>query len=316
MTRAVITDHNFPDLEIEAPFAAEPGIDVVDASAEGVDVAEALRGADVVLNMFFPLTRELLATLAEGAVVVRYGVGVDNVDIEAARELGVAVSNIPDYGASTVADHAVALLLASLRHVGSFNAAVQEGEWPAPPHFGPIAGFAQSTVGLVGTGRIGTAVAARLRAFDFTVIAYDPYVAPEAAAAASIELVGFDELLARSDAISLHLPLTEETRHLVGADALARMRPNAVVVNTARGPLVDVEALAAAVREGRIAGAGLDVLEAEPLPTASPIRGLPNVLLTPHVAFYSEASLLALRRMAIEEARRHLAGEPRRNPVV
>jgi D-3-phosphoglycerate dehydrogenase len=257
------------------------------------------------------MTERVLAELAPGAVVIRYGIGYDNVDVAAARELGVRVANVPDYGADTVADHAVALLLALLRRLDVYTGALRTG-WVAPAAAGRIRGFGETTVGLIGTGRIGRAVAARLAPFGFRVIAFDPFVDAETLVAAGITAVTLEDLLAQADAVSLHAPLTEANHHLIDAARLAEMKPGAVIVNTSRGSLIDEGALADALGAARLGGAGLDVFETEPLPAVSALRTLPNVLLTPHAAFYSDTSLANLQRLAAEEADRALAGEPLR----
>jgi D-3-phosphoglycerate dehydrogenase len=318
MSGVVVTDQAFGGVERERAVAERHGCSFEEhrlTQEQEQETAEAVAGARVVFVNFAPMTRPVLAALAPGAVVIRYGIGVDNVDLEAARELGVTVCNVPDYGADTVADHTVALLLAVLRRLDVYTQAIRGDGWIEPARAGAIRGFAESTVGLIGTGRIGRAVAARLAPFGFRIIAHDPFVDPARLAAAGITALGLEELLAGADAVSLHAPLTPANRHLLDAERLALLRPSAVVVNTSRGPLVDQDALAAALREGRLAGAGLDVFEEEPLPAASPLRGLPNVLLTPHAAFYSDTSLANLQRLAAEEADRALAGQALRCQV-
>jgi len=313
----VVTDHAFGGTVHEEALARATGRALaVHGCVTAEETAEAVRGADLVFVNFAPMTRSVLAALAPGATVIRYGIGYDNVDVDAARELGVRVANVPDYGVDTVADHTLACLLALLRRTGPFTAAVRERGWLAAADLGPVRGFAETTVGLVGTGRIGRAVAARLRPFRFEVIAYDPFVAPEQLAAEGIEQVELPELLERAHAVTLHAPLTEGNRHLIGPDSLAAMRSDAVLVNTSRGGLVDETALAEALAGGRLAGAALDVFDPEPLDAASPLRALENVILTPHAAFYSVSSLDALQRLAAEEGARALAGEPLRCAVV
>jgi D-3-phosphoglycerate dehydrogenase len=265
---------------------------------------------------FAPITGAVLERLAPEALVIRYGIGVDNVDLDAARRLGVSVANVPDYGSDTVADHAAASLLALLRRIPHYDRAIREDGWTRPTDVGPVAGFGSTTVGLVGTGRIGLALASRLARFGMQVVAHDPYADAERAAEAGVRLVGLDELLTSSHAVSLHAPLTDETRHLINAETLARMRSGAVLVNTARGGLVDSAALAESLERGHLAGAALDVTDPEPLPLDSPLRTAPGVVLTPHAAFYSDDSLAALQRLAAEEAGRHLAGQPLRCRVV
>ncbi|MFS0866070.1 C-terminal binding protein [Microbacterium sp. 179-B 1A2 NHS] len=315
MSRApiVVTDHAFGGLVHEESLARETGRTLAAHQCTSeADTMTAVRDAELVFVNFAPVTADVLGALAPGATVIRYGIGYDNVDIDAARRLGVRVANVPDYGVDTVADHTVACLLTLLRRTAAFTSAVRERGWLRAGDLGPIRGFAETTVGLIGTGRIGRAVAERLRPFRFRIIAHDPYVDPADLEAAGIEAVTLDALLSRADAVSLHAPLTEQNRHLIGARSLASMRPHAVLVNTSRGGLVDEQALAGAVRAGALAGAALDVFDPEPLAADSPLRDLDNVILTPHAAFYSVSSLDALQRLAAEEGGRALRGEPLR----
>lgn len=243
-------------------------------------------------------------------VVVRYGVGVDNVDLETARRRGVAVANVPDYGAEhEVSDHAVALYLAVARRLIRRDAAVRGGAW-GDLQAEPVPGRRAATLGLVGFGRIGRRAAEKFRALGFArVLVFDPALGAEAARAAGVETVGLDSLCAEADLVSLHAPLTEATRHLVDARRLGLMKPTAILVNVARGGLVDEAALAEALGAGRLFGAGLDVYEVEPLPADSPLRGAGNVVLTDHAAWYSEAAVAALQQQAAEEVARVLAGD-------
>ncbi len=314
--RVAVTDHIFADLELETAAAAELGAELEShqVSTEEETLA-ALTGVDLAFVNFAPVTRRVLQAMAPGAMVVRYGIGYDNVDVDAARELGVRVANVPDYGADTVADHAVTCALLLLRKVVTFDRAIATGGWLSPPDLAPIRAFSATTVGLLGTGRIGLAVADRLRPFGFAVVAHDPFADAEVLRAHGVEPVSMEELFGRSQLLSLHAPATETTRRIVNADTLALMPPGAALVNTARGALVDTDALLDALDSGRIAGAALDVVEPEPLPAEHRLRGHPGVVLTPHAAFYSEESLRALQRLACEEVLRAGRGEPLRCPV-
>jgi D-3-phosphoglycerate dehydrogenase len=313
MSRVVVTDRAFPSLHHEEAVAQAHGTELAAHRCRLEDeTAEATAGAQVVFVNFAPITRRVLEGLGPDAVVIRYGVGYDNVDVEAATEAGVRVANVPDYGTGTVADHAAALVLALLRRLPVYDHAIRQGGWAAPADADPVRALAEATVGLIGTGRIGLALADRLRAFGLRILAFDPYADAGALAERGIERVELDALLGAADAISLHAPATPETHHVIGAASLAKLKPGAVVVNTARGALVDEAALADALASGRLAGAGLDVFEEEPLAADSPLRRHPNVLLTPHAAFYSDRSVDDLQRLAAEEAGRALAGEPLR----
>ncbi|MGQ1798890.1 C-terminal binding protein [Kocuria oceani] len=314
--KIVVTDHIFGSTTREQALAERLGLEFSEHQCQTeAETVEAVAGAGVVLVNFAPMTRRVLEALEAGATVVRYGIGYDNVDVEAARELGILVCNVPDYGADTVADHTVASLLALLRKLSLFDRAVRERGWLDPGALSPLPGFADTTIGLVGTGRIGRAVAARLQPFGFRIVAHDPFVEPAHLAAIGIESVELDELLAAAHAVSLHAPLTAENRHLIGQEALERMRPGAVLVNTSRGGLVDPSALVTHLRNGKLGGAALDVFEPEPLPLEAELRTFDNVLLTPHAAFFSDASLANLQRLATEEAARALGGQPLRCQV-
>lgn len=315
--RLVVTDQAFGGTEVEERLARSVGAEFASHMCSGEEeTLAATRGADVVMVNFAPITDAVLAGLAQHATVIRYGIGYDNVDADAAQRHGVAVANVPDYGSDTVADHAAACLLTLLRRVPFYDAAIRRDGWCQPGALGSIPGLSSTTVGLVGAGRIALGLARRLKAFDIRVVAYDPYADAEAVEAADVELTSLAEVVAQSAAISLHVPVTDDTRQLVDAELINQMRPGAVLVNTSRGALVDEAALAAALADGRLAAAALDVFDPEPLASDSPLRQLANVLFTPHAAFFSDDSVEALQRLAAEEAGRALAGEPLRCRVI
>lgn len=311
--RVVVTDHAFRDVEFEKAVSAKYGAEFECFSCvEKDETIQAIQDADVAFVNFAPMTREVLARFKPGATIIRYGIGYDNVDIDAARELGVAVANVPDYGVETVADHAASSLLSLLRRLPVYDALIKTNGWAKPAEVGRLRGFRSATIGLVGLGRIAQAVHRRLEPFGFRFVAFDPYCSPEVFTRLNVTSVSLEELAEQAHAVSLHAPSTPENHHLVGREFLARMQPGSVVVNTARGPLVDLGALAEAVRNGRVAGAALDVTDPEPLPADSPLRGFPQVVLTPHAAFYDDDSLANLQRLASEEAGRALSGQPLR----
>jgi D-3-phosphoglycerate dehydrogenase / 2-oxoglutarate reductase len=266
---------------------------------EAFDLAVEREAVAILAGPIVPLDRPHLERLTACRAVVRYGVGLDNVDVAAAEALGIGVGNVPEYGHEEISNHAIALLLALARKLPAFDAAVRRGgtDIPAPQS---VRRLSQSTLGLVGLGRIGRGVAEKARAFGLDVVAYDPY----AMAAAGVELLALDELLARADILSLHVPLTPETRHMIGARELALLPPGALVINIGRGGLLDEDALADALRSGHVAGAALDVTEIEPLPLDSPLLDAPNVILTPHVAWVSDVALGDLKRLTAEAALR------------
>jgi len=306
----IVTDQAFGNTESESAAARDAGaaFEAHQVATESA-TAQAVAGAHVVLNNFAPMTRRVMQGLAEGATIVRYGVGVDNVDLDAARDLGVAVCNVPDYGIEEVADHAAAMALFLARKVQVFDTGIRDGEWGITNIVSGLRSLGDTTVGLVGLGRIAQAFARRMMAFGCKVVAHDPYVDADVAADMGVTLTALDEVVAQAGILSLHVPLTPETRHMIGADRLAALPAGAIVVNASRGGLIDEAALARALTDGHIAGAGLDVFEKEPLPADSPLRDAPNVLLTPHAAFYSDASVRRLQGLAAEEGLRALRGE-------
>jgi len=268
--------------------------------------------AEALLLQYGAVTRRVIAGLPRLRLLVRYGVGVDGVDLDAATDHGIPVANVPDYGTDEVANHAVALLLALARRLPELDRQTRAGGWDVFA-VQPIHRLAGQTVGIIGCGRIGSRVARKLAGFDVRLLGHDPYVAE---VPPGVTPVGLDRLLAESDYVTVHCPLNAETRHLIDAAALARMKPSAVLVNTARGGIVDTAALAAALERGRLGGAGLDVTEQEPLDPRSPLLRMDRVVVTPHAAWYSEEGRSDLKRRVAEEAVRVLVrGEPPRNCV-
>lgn len=298
--QVVITDCDLGPTDAEERILrAGLGEDVVVHVADcrsAEDVIAAGRDADALLVQWAPVPATVIAQLDRCRVISRYGIGVDMIDVAAARERGIEVLNVPHYCTEEVGTHAVAMLLALWRRLPQLDASVRRGEWSAKAVAGSARRLSGATLGLVGMGRIAAVVADAFRAFGTTVIAYDPY----AALTQGVEQVELADLAARSDLVSLHCPLTEQTRSIVGGDFLERLPDGAVVVNTARGELVDVDALTAALAGGRLAGAGLDVFATEPLEADSPLRTAQNLLLGPHAAWCSVDALPALQAGAAE----------------
>jgi D-3-phosphoglycerate dehydrogenase len=274
----------------------------------------AARDADGVLNTYAKLPGEVLRQLARCRIVARTGIGVDTVDLPTATELGILVTNVPDYCIDEVSDHALALILSLTRKILAATAAVRAGTWNVKVAV-PIARHRGLVLGLVGLGRIPRALVPKAQALGFTVIASDPFVTAEVAGPLGVRMVDFETLLRESDVVSIHAPLTEETKGVFGDRAFGLMKPGAVLINTSRGPLVQTAALVRALESGRLAGAGLDVLESEPPAADHPLLRMSNVAVTPHIGFYSEQSLVDLQTKAAEEVRRALTGEPVRNLV-
>jgi D-3-phosphoglycerate dehydrogenase / 2-oxoglutarate reductase len=276
------------------------------------EVAAQARDADVLINQYVPITAEVLDALPRCRLVVRYGVGVDNVDVQAAAERGVWVANVPDYGRDEVADHTLALAMSLLRGVVVLDRSVREGTWGLEAAR-PLRRLSVLTWGVVGCGAIGSAVARRAAGLGMRVLGYD---LPRVRSEPPVERVGLEELLASADLVSLHAALTPESHHLIGAEALGRMRPTAFLVNTARGGLVDAAALLAALDDGRLAGAALDVLEGEPPDDLGwQLVRHSRVVATPHAAWYSEEAFHTLKSEVAREALRVLEGQEPRSPV-
>jgi D-3-phosphoglycerate dehydrogenase len=276
----------FTPLGFEADLLAEVGARWETARCRTADevVAMAADADVVVVQSVRPLlTREVIDRLPRCRCMIRAGAGYDSIDYEYATQQGIMVCNTPTYCTDDVADHAVSLMLACVRHLPRLDAAMRRGRY-ARELARPTRRMRGTTLGLIGLGRIGATVARNVSGWDMRVLVYDPYVSPERVSEIGAELVGLDELLEAADFISIHCLLSKETHHLLSWEQFARAKPGLIVVNTARGPIIDEEALVAALKEGRVWAAGLDVTEKEPLPADSPLLGLDNVILTPHVA--------------------------------
>ena len=271
-------------------------------------IIAACRDADAVINSAQKLTPKAIESMTRCVVIARTGVGVDTVDVPTATRCGITVTNVPDFCFDEVSDTALSLILATARKVVQMNNLVKGGTWNRVLAR-PIHKLRGSTLGLVAFGNIARAVALKAEAFGFRIIAFDPYVKPETAAVHNVTLVDFDTLLRESDVISVHAPLNDATYHLIGEAELRKMKPSAFLVNTGRGPVVDGKALARALREGWIAGAGLDVMEKEPPDPDDPLLKLDNVVLTPHYASYTEEAYAEMRRKIVEGVAAALRGE-------
>lgn len=294
-----ISQADYPDADIEeGVFDRIDAETVVGNASSEEDLLELAAGADALLVEYARVTESVLDELDDLTVVSRYGIGVDNVDIDAATDRGVTVTNVPSYCEEEVATHAFSLLLTVVRKTAMYSGAVESGVWDWK-RGQPIEPLVGRTLGFAAFGKIPRTLARLVSGFDFEYLVYDPYLDEEEIDNDSVRMVDFETLLSESDVISIHAPLFEETHHMFDADAFQQMPDSAILINTARGPLVDETALHEALQNGEIAGAGLDVMADEPV-HESPLFDLDSVVVTPHVAWYSERSLDEVRRKAAE----------------
>lgn len=264
--------------------------------------------AEGIIIMYAPMTRRAMQQLPRCRIIARYGVGVDTVDLRAAADLGIIVSNVPDYGTHEVSDHALAMMLCLTRKIAYASSLVKQGKWDFRLMY-PVHRHQEQTIGIIGVGRIGSAMAHKTHALGMKVIAHDPFVKREQVPD-YISLVSLEEVLRHSDVVSVHCPLSESTRNMLDEKMLGLMKPSAYLINTARGSIVDEAALDRMLGEKRLAGAALDVFSNEPGAPTNPLFKYDNFLCTPHMAWHSEESAKELKRKAAEEVRRVLRGEP------
>ena len=315
MTQRVLIGYaNLGGAAIETEILEAAGAEILLASElAGPDLPELLRQADALMVTLQPVPGSLIAELARCKIICRVGTGVDAIDIPAATARGIWVTNVPDYSIDEVSTHAIALVLAQARNLFAHREAARAGDWRYLADT-PLRRFAGQTLGVLGLGRIGRASARKGRGLGLEVIACDPYIGDEVFAEVGARRVDFPTLLAQSDYLTLHVPLTEETRHLVDAAAFARMKPSAYLVNTSRGEVVNIPALLEAVRSNRIAGAAVDVLPVEPPAGDDPILSEERIIVTPHIAWASSEAARDVRVRGAEDVVRVLRGEPPRYP--
>jgi D-3-phosphoglycerate dehydrogenase len=311
-----ITDYGFANIDSERQIIEAVGGELRSGQCKTpAEVIALCAEADVVIAQWAPVNAEVISALKNCKGLVRYGIGVDNIDLKAAAAAGIPVANVPDYCIDEVADHTLALALSLVRQLGATDARVRSEEWSITPHAKNMPTLRKMTFATAGFGRIARGVLSRAVAFGCKPAAYDPYVPAEVFEKAGVVKLSVEELFAQADILSLNLPLTDETRHFVNASRLASMKPHAIVVNTARGGLIDTRALADALTKGTPFAAGLDVFESEPLEGDHPLRQAPHALLTSHTAWFSADSVGELQRLAAEEAARRICGENFKNPV-
>ncbi len=314
--RVVITDNDYPPATIEEEELEAVNAEVVWGQCESPEeVLDLARDAHAIIVEYAPITRNVIAGLERCQIISRYGIGVDNVAVEAATEKGIVVTNVPDYCLDEVADHTMALLLALARKITRLDRATKQGRWDVWSAAAPVYGLRDSSLGLIGFGQTARRAATRAQGFGMQVLAHDPWIDEESFHEYNATSTSLDELLRLSDFVSLHTQLTDDTYHLIGEDELKRMKPHAFLINTARGDIVDERALFRALTEGWIAGAAVDVLAQEPPPPDYQLVSLDNIIVTPHAAFYSERSIQELRRRATREVVRVLQGLEPTSPV-
>ncbi len=310
MQKVVITDYAFDNTDLERSILEPLGCRLETLKA-GKDQAliDLVRDADAVLTQFAPVHAGVIGAMRQCRVIVRYGIGVDNVDLAAAAAQRIPVCNVPDYCIDEVADHTLALILAATRQIVPSTNVIRAGQWRLPVPLTALHALKHMTVGLVAFGRIGREVAARLKPFKCQILVSDPAVSPEAVRDAGCLPATLDELLAQSDLVSLHCPSVETTRYMINATTLARMKPGAMLVNASRGTLVDTNALVAALQSGQISAAALDVTDPEPINPDHPLLKLENVILTPHDASATPQAVQKLRTDATGIVVKALRGE-------
>jgi D-3-phosphoglycerate dehydrogenase / 2-oxoglutarate reductase len=306
--KVVLTDYVWESLDVEKKTLAGLA-DLVALQTKKPDefLAQA-KDCDALLNTYAgPITADVMAQMPKCKIIARYGIGVDTIDLDAATKAGIIVTNNPTYCIEEVAEHTMALLLTTARKIAFYDRQVRAGRWEVPPGK-PMFRLSGSTIGLVGFGNIARQVAVRAAAFGMRVLFSDPFIK-----AGQFDVPGekmeFAAMLAEADYVSLHPPLMPQTRQMINDDAFSRMKPNAILINCARGPIVDTDALVRALDAKKIAGCALDTTDPEPLPNPHPLRGRENVIINPHAAWYSEQAMVGLQAGAPGEVRRVLAGE-------
>jgi D-3-phosphoglycerate dehydrogenase len=322
MYRVYVTDYDYPDLAIEKAVLEPIGAEVIGLQCKsGEGLGELAADGDAVLQQYAKIPAATIAQLSKCKVIARYGIGVDIVDVEAAARAGITVTNVPDYCIEEVADHSISMAFTIIRSIPTYAASTRRGKWHWDEWDRPIRRMRGSVFGFVGFGRIAQNMARKLQAFGFDLIAYDPYVSESLMRSHGVKKAGLQELLAASDIVDVMCPYTPETHHLIDAEALALMKKGSLLVNCARGKVIDNTALYDALLSGHIAAAALDDTEEEPAkqmswsPEDNKLFSLENCLVTPHVGYISQEALDEARRTAAENVRAVLLGQPPLNPV-
>ena len=309
--KVAVTDSNFGDLDIEREVLAPCNVELMEVQCSTEDeLIDQIPDADYIISQYAPITARVIAELKRVKVISRYGIGVDNIDVEAASRAGIPVCNVPDYCIDEVADHALALMLGLTRQVDQGTQIVRSGEWRLPTSFDNVKVLSQMVVGLVGCGRIGRQVAARLRGFRCQLLACDPGLTDEEISSCGATPVSFEKLLAASDIVSLHCPSIASTRGIISTGTLSQMKDGALLVNVSRGDLVETSDLISALESGQVGAAALDVTNPEPLPAGHRLATFDNVIITSHYAAVSEKAVRELRQRTAGAIACAIHGEP------
>jgi D-3-phosphoglycerate dehydrogenase len=309
LSKVLITDYTWPNIDAETAILKAAGIEPVVAPDSSVETLTRLAAdVDAIMFCFAQVPASVLQNAPNCKVASRYGIGVDNLDIAACTELGIVVTNIPDYCIDEVADHVMAMALSFNRKIVKHSSMVKSSGWGSVSLTDTMHRLRDKTIGIAGMGRIGRAVADRARVFGMTILAHDPFI-EQSEAPDGVQITSIDSMLKESDFVTLHAPLIPETTGMIGADELRLMKNDAFLINAARGPLIDESALVKALGNGEIGGAGLDVLEDTAPPDDHPLYAFDNVIITPHTAFFSQASTIELEERTAREVVRVLSGE-------
>jgi D-3-phosphoglycerate dehydrogenase len=317
MSKILFTDHTFDPLDVEQAIIEAAGIELdVRQCKTAQQLVAAVGDADAVITQFAPVDAQVIAAMKRARVIVRYGIGVDNVDLDAARKHGIPVCNVPDYCIDEVADHTLAFILAVTRQVVTHTLHLRGGQWSLAAPVADVRTLKDLSVGVVGFGRIGREVVRRLLAFRAEVRVFDPVVKPaDIVATGAVPAASLDELLTRCDILTLHCPATAQTRQMINDKALAQMKRGAVLINVARGTVVVTEALVRALKSGQLGAAAIDVCDPEPIPQGHELLKMPNVILSPHIASVSAKAMKRLRETVANTAVMAVRGEKVPNVV-
>ena len=312
--KVVITDAEYPSIDIEKKVLSKLDVDLIKFQCKTEEeLIRNCKDADAILNQYAKMTPRVIEQLDNAKIIARYGIGVDNVDLDAATKKGIFVTNVI-YDICDVADHTITMMLVLIRKIFYVEKSVKKFEWDWKK-FHPITRIKGKTVGIIGLGRVGRQVAKRIKGFDVNLLACDPYITADVFKENNTKQVDLDTLLRESDIVTLHVPLNDETRHLISTNQLKKMKKRAILINAARGGIVDEKALFKAVSKKTISGAGLDVLEKEPIERDNPLLNLDNVIITPHMGWYSEDSVNEVQKIAAGQVLQCLQGNTPTNLV-